>query len=106
MFIFSCPDAPKLPSVSVSTSGEIIEGSSVNVTCSSDANPAANYTWYKDSQTMIQGPGEKVHFPSISSKDSGIYQCTSENKYGRINSSSLIIDVQCEYKIFEYEAYG
>ncbi|CAK6982814.1 B-cell receptor CD22-like isoform X2, partial [Scomber scombrus] len=39
--------APKLPSVSVSPSGEIIEGSSVTLTCSSDANPAAKYTWYK-----------------------------------------------------------
>ncbi|XP_037620241.1 B-cell receptor CD22-like isoform X2 [Sebastes umbrosus] len=38
---------PKLPSVSVSPSGEIVEGSSVTLTCSSDANPAARYTWYK-----------------------------------------------------------
>uniref|UniRef100_A0A671TFX3 Ig-like domain-containing protein n=1 Tax=Sparus aurata TaxID=8175 RepID=A0A671TFX3_SPAAU len=91
--------APKLPSVSVSPSGEIIEGSSVNVTCSSDANPAANYSWFKENQTLIQGPGEKVHFPSISSKDSGIYHCKSENKYGLINSSSLIIDVQYAPKL-------
>nr|XP_033472412.1 B-cell receptor CD22-like [Epinephelus lanceolatus] len=39
--------APKLPSVSVSPSAEIVEGSSVTLTCSSDANPAATYTWYK-----------------------------------------------------------
>ncbi|XP_036953018.1 B-cell receptor CD22-like isoform X2 [Acanthopagrus latus] len=90
---------PKLPSVSVSPSGEIMEGSSVNLTCSSDANPAANYTWYKENQTLIQGPGEKVHFFSISSKDSGIYHCMSENKYGLINSSSLVIDVQYAPKL-------
>ena len=82
-----------------------MEGSSVNLTCSSDANPAANYTWYKENQTLIQGPGEKVHFFSITSKDSGIYHCMSENKYGLINSSSLVIDVQCEYRTFSYEAY-
>ena len=46
MFI-SPPDAPKLPSVSVSPSAEIVEGSSVTLTGSSDANPAATCTWYK-----------------------------------------------------------
>ncbi|KAJ4944320.1 hypothetical protein JOQ06_012864, partial [Pogonophryne albipinna] len=41
-------NAPKLPSLSVSPSAEREEGSSVTLTCSSDANPAANYTWYKE----------------------------------------------------------
>ena len=47
-------DPPKLPSVSVSLSGEIVEGSSVTLTCSSDANPAAKYTWYKDGRQYLQ----------------------------------------------------
>uniref|UniRef100_A0A671TEA0 Ig-like domain-containing protein n=1 Tax=Sparus aurata TaxID=8175 RepID=A0A671TEA0_SPAAU len=98
--------APKLPSVSVSPSGEIMEGSSVTLTCSSDANPAANYTWYKENQTLIQTPGVKLHFPSISSEDRRIYHCKSENQNGQIYSSSLFIDLQCEYKTFTYEAYG
>ncbi|KAJ8001574.1 hypothetical protein DPEC_G00170890 [Dallia pectoralis] len=39
---------PRNTSVSVSPSGEIVEGSSVTLTCSSDANPPVyNYTWYK-----------------------------------------------------------
>ncbi|TDH15661.1 hypothetical protein EPR50_G00011620, partial [Perca flavescens] len=86
--------APKLPSVSVSPSAEIVEGSSVNLTCSSDANPAANYTWYKENQTLLQGPGGNYYFTSISSKDSGNYHCKAENQHGLINSSSLSIDVQ------------
>ncbi|XP_067441976.1 sialoadhesin-like [Thunnus thynnus] len=93
--------AQKLPPVSVSPSGEIVEGSSVNLTCSSDANPAANYTWYKENQTVTQGQQGSYHFTSISSEDSGIYHCKSENQYGQINSSSLIIDVQCKYKTLE-----
>ena len=96
---FCCPtDGPKLPSVSVSPSGEIVEGSSVTLTCSSDANPAADYTWYKENQTLYQGPEGSYHFISISSEDRGIYYCKSENQYGQINSSSLLIDVQCKYK--------
>ncbi|XP_038559925.1 B-cell receptor CD22-like [Micropterus salmoides] len=91
--------APKLPSVSVSPSAEIVEGSSVTLTCSSDANPAAKYTWYKENQTLIQRPGDIYHFTSISSKDSGIYHCKSENEYGQINSTSVSIDVQYAPKL-------
>ncbi|XP_062282322.1 myelin-associated glycoprotein-like [Scomber scombrus] len=85
--------APKLPSVSVSPSAEIVEGSSVTLSCSSDANPAASYTWYKENQKLPSGPGGKYNLFSVSSKDSGIYYCKSENQYGQINSTSLFIDV-------------
>ncbi|XP_067441981.1 B-cell receptor CD22-like [Thunnus thynnus] len=91
--------APKLPSVSVSPSGEIVEGSSVTLICSSDANPAANYTWYKENQTLSQEPGGGYHFTSISSEERGIYYCKSENQYGQFNSSSLFIDVQYAPKL-------
>ncbi|CAK6983610.1 B-cell receptor CD22-like, partial [Scomber scombrus] len=101
--------APKLPSVSVSPSAEIVEGSSVTLTCSSDANPAANYTcdanpaanytWYKNNQTLLQRSEGHFHFTSISSEDRGIYYCNSENKYGQINSSFLVIDVQYAPKL-------
>ncbi|XP_073331505.1 B-cell receptor CD22-like [Pagrus major] len=92
-------NAPKLPSVSVSPSAEIVEGSSVTLTCSSDANPAAKYTWYKENQTLIQGPEGSYHFSSISSEDRGIYYCKSENQCGESNSSSLIIDVNYAPKL-------
>ncbi|CAB1438697.1 unnamed protein product [Pleuronectes platessa] len=71
-----------------------MEGSSVTLTCSSDANPAANYTWYKENRTLLQGPEGVYHLSSISSGDSGVYSCKSENQYGRINSTSLHLDVQ------------
>ncbi|KAI9529207.1 hypothetical protein NQZ68_013514 [Dissostichus eleginoides] len=91
--------APKLSSVSVSPSAEIEEGSSVTLTCSSDANPAANYTWYKENQTVFQGTEGSYNFTSISSEDRGIYYCKSENQYGEINSTSLFIDVQYAPKL-------
>ncbi|XP_013770499.1 uncharacterized protein LOC102209324 isoform X1 [Pundamilia nyererei] len=47
--------APMLPSVSVSPSGEIVEGGSV--TYSSDANPTANYTWYKEDEDSEKASG-------------------------------------------------
>ncbi|XP_073331690.1 B-cell receptor CD22-like [Pagrus major] len=85
--------APKLPSVSVSPSAEIVEGSSVTLTCSSDANPAANYTWYKENYKLLQSPEGSYYFTSISSEDGGNYSCKAQNQYGQ-NSSSLFIDVQ------------
>ncbi|KAI9529205.1 hypothetical protein NQZ68_013512 [Dissostichus eleginoides] len=91
--------APKLPSVSVSPSAEIEEGSSVTLTCSSDANPAANYTWYKENQTVFQGTEGSYNFTSISSEDRGIYYCKSENQYGEIMSSPLSVDVQYAPKL-------
>ncbi|XP_076585102.1 B-cell receptor CD22-like [Chaetodon auriga] len=84
--------APKLPSVSVSPSGEIVEGSSVTLNCNSDANPAANYTWYKENQTLTS---QGIYgFTSVSIEDSGMYHCKSENKYGKTTSTSVRVDVQ------------
>ncbi|XP_072240030.1 B-cell receptor CD22-like [Leuresthes tenuis] len=96
--MFSPADAPKLPSVSVRPS-EVEEGSSVTLTCSSDANPAAQYTWYKEDRTPLHGAGGTYNFPSISSEDEGIYYCECENQFGRINSSSLSLNVQYAPKL-------
>ncbi|KAK2817453.1 hypothetical protein Q5P01_025644 [Channa striata] len=90
---------PKVPSVSVSPSAEIVEGRSVTLTCSSNSKPAANYTWYKENEPMHQGLDGIYQFTSISSEDRGIYYCKSENKFGWINSSSLLINVLYSPKV-------
>ncbi|XP_040891997.1 B-cell receptor CD22-like [Toxotes jaculatrix] len=90
---------PQTSTLSVSPSGEIVEGSSVTLTCSSDANPAADYTWYKENQTLLQGPEDIYNFSSIRSEDRGFYQCKSENQYGQISSEPLFLDVQYAPKL-------
>ncbi|XP_071032203.1 uncharacterized protein [Oncorhynchus clarkii lewisi] len=86
---------PKSTSVSVSPSGEIVEGSSVTLTCSSDANPPVDkYTWYKKNVTSPKASGQSYSITNIISEDSGEYYCETENKYGRLNSSSVSVDVQ------------
>uniref|UniRef100_A0A3B4H570 Ig-like domain-containing protein n=1 Tax=Pundamilia nyererei TaxID=303518 RepID=A0A3B4H570_9CICH len=79
--------APKLPSVSVSPSAEIVEGSSVTLTCSSDANPAEN-------KLLLHGPVGRYHLSSISSEHNGNYSCKAENLYGPAQSVTLYIDVE------------
>ncbi|XP_055792892.1 B-cell receptor CD22-like [Salvelinus fontinalis] len=87
--------APRNTSVSVSPSGEIVEGSSVTLTCSSDANPPVDkYTWYKKNVTSAKASGQSYSITNIISEDRGEYYCEAENKYGRLNSSSASVDVQ------------
>ncbi|XP_045061674.1 B-cell receptor CD22 [Coregonus clupeaformis] len=87
--------APKSTSVSVSLSGEIVEGSSVTLTCSSDANPPVNkYTWYMKNVTSPKASGQSYSITNISSEDRREYYCEAENKYGHLNSSSVFVDVQ------------
>ncbi|KAL7403457.1 hypothetical protein ABVT39_000818 [Epinephelus coioides] len=93
--------APKLPSVSVSPSAEIVEGSSVTLTCSSDANPAAKYTWYKEGGHLHDHPqrqNPQLVFGSIQSSDSGEYDCKAENELGR-RTSYYILDVKYAPKL-------
>ncbi|XP_033945304.1 sialic acid-binding Ig-like lectin 10 [Pseudochaenichthys georgianus] len=79
--------APKLPSVSVSPSAEIEEGSSVTLTCSSDANPAASYTWYKENEDSPKASGQIFTISDFRAEHSGSYSCGAQNKFGRSNST-------------------
>uniref|UniRef100_A0A3P9IHC3 Ig-like domain-containing protein n=1 Tax=Oryzias latipes TaxID=8090 RepID=A0A3P9IHC3_ORYLA len=97
-------DPPETSSVSVSPSAEVLEGSSVTLTCSSDANPAANYTWFKDNRTLLSE--DKVHFSSIRSEHSGNYSCKSENKHGQSSSTPLFLDVQYPPRIPSVSVFG
>uniref|UniRef100_A0A4W5RXR2 Ig-like domain-containing protein n=1 Tax=Hucho hucho TaxID=62062 RepID=A0A4W5RXR2_9TELE len=86
------PDAPKNTSVSFSPSGEIVEGSSVTLTCSSDANPPVDkYTWYKKNVTSPKASGQSYSITNISSEDSGEYYCEALNEVGEQNSTSQLI---------------
>nr|XP_046192925.1 sialoadhesin-like [Oncorhynchus gorbuscha] len=75
---------PKNTSVSVSPSGEIVEGSSVTLTCSSDANPPVDkYTWYKKNVTSPKASGQSYSIHKVSSEDREGYYCEALNIIGR-----------------------
>ncbi|XP_071360048.1 sialoadhesin-like isoform X2 [Trachinotus anak] len=89
---------PKLLSVSVSPSGEIVEGSSVNLTCSSDANPAANYTWYKENEDSPKASGQIFTITELRPGHSGNYYCEAQNTRGRRNSTLNLTVVTAAWK--------
>ncbi|KAF5898368.1 B-cell receptor CD22-like, partial [Clarias magur] len=78
---------PKNVSVSISPSGEIVEDSSVTLTCSSDANPPVeNYTWFKVNESSAVGSGQ-----SYRALQSGQYYCQAQNKHGSDRSAAVSV---------------
>ncbi|KAL7845259.1 hypothetical protein AOLI_G00234510 [Acnodon oligacanthus] len=70
---------PTNVSVSISPSGETVEGSSFTLTCSGDANPPVKiYTWFKGSTPVAAGKTYSI--PNIRSEDCGEYTCQNPPK--------------------------
>ncbi|XP_036394435.1 sialoadhesin-like [Megalops cyprinoides] len=88
--------SPKNTSASVSASGSVMLGSSVTLTCSSNANPPVqSYTWYKVNGTEMQtvGSGQNLTFNETEPSDSGQYYCEAQNDHGMENSTTVSLDV-------------
>ncbi|XP_066511157.1 junctional adhesion molecule A-like [Hoplias malabaricus] len=78
---------PKNISVSYSSCGEIVEDSSVTLTCSSDAYPPVeNYTWFKEGGVSPVGSGH-----SYSPLLSGFYYCEARNEHGAQRSAPVSV---------------
>ncbi|XP_036421945.1 B-cell receptor CD22-like isoform X2 [Colossoma macropomum] len=71
--------------VSSRPSSEILEGASVTLTCSSEANPPVeNYTWFKRSGTkdLQIGYGQNYSIRNVSVEDRYKYKCRASNQHG------------------------
>ncbi|KAF4118224.1 sialoadhesin-like [Onychostoma macrolepis] len=83
---------PKSVSVSISASGEIVEGDSVTLSCSSDSNPPALiFSWFKGGKSV--GSGRIYNISKISSDHSGEYKCISRNKHGEKDSDAVTLNI-------------
>uniref|UniRef100_A0A8C7RU24 Ig-like domain-containing protein n=1 Tax=Oncorhynchus mykiss TaxID=8022 RepID=A0A8C7RU24_ONCMY len=89
--------APRNVSVKVSPSHEVVEGSRLTLTCSNNANPAAEtYTWFQRTGTLTSlrlGMGKEHTFHEIDSDDSGLYFCMAQNAVGSQNSTEQEVKV-------------
>ncbi|XP_076875680.1 B-cell receptor CD22-like [Brachyhypopomus gauderio] len=77
-------------------SGERVEGDSVTLTCSSDANPPVlTYSWFRQraAADTLLGTGQNYSITTISSQHSGLYYCTAHNLLGQHNSTTVLLDV-------------
>uniref|UniRef100_A0A3B3T7K4 B-cell receptor CD22 n=1 Tax=Paramormyrops kingsleyae TaxID=1676925 RepID=A0A3B3T7K4_9TELE len=89
--------APKNISVIAFPSVNLKERDSVTLTCGAKANPEVErYTWFKkNGEKIIElGTGNNYTITNITSKDSGPYYCSGENRHGTINSTYLSVNVQ------------
>ncbi|KAI5089000.1 B-cell receptor CD22-like, partial [Silurus meridionalis] len=76
-------------------SGETLEGGSVTLSCSSDANPPVEtYYWFKRETPDIQLTTDQIYsISNLDSHHSGLYYCTAQNQLGRHDSTPVHLDV-------------
>ncbi|KAA0721822.1 Sialoadhesin Sialic acid-binding [Triplophysa tibetana] len=78
----------------ISSSGVIVEGDSVNLTCSSASNPPVHiYSWFKENQTPSVGSGQTFSITNINSSLSGWFYCEAQNKHGSQRSAAVSLTV-------------
>ncbi|XP_056603637.1 myelin-associated glycoprotein-like isoform X2 [Triplophysa dalaica] len=87
--------APKNTSVSVFPSDSVLEGTSVTLTCRSDANPAVlNYTWFRENRGRLEQlqTGQNLTF-NVTDRTHTYYYCRAGNQHGTQNTS-VLLDIQ------------
>ncbi|XP_057187781.1 B-cell receptor CD22 [Triplophysa rosa] len=86
---------PRNVSASISSSGVIVEGDSVTLTCSSESNPPVHiYSWFKENQTSSVGSGQTFSITNINSRLSGGFYCVAQNKHGSQRSAAVSLTVK------------
>jgi len=85
--------------VSVDPSGPVQDGSSVTLTCTSIANPAAvNFTWFRaaGSEEKVMGSERDLTF-NVTKLSEDQYYCEALNVHGPGTSERVSFDVTCEF---------
>ncbi|XP_073762652.1 Fc receptor-like protein 5 isoform X1 [Danio rerio] len=82
---------PRNVSVFLNGSAVIVSGDSVTLSCSSDSNPPAEISFYKDETSV--GSGEIYRITNIKSEASGNYSCSAKNKHGSQKSAAVTVNV-------------
>ncbi|GAA6098044.1 sialoadhesin-like isoform X4 [Tachysurus ichikawai] len=88
--------SPKNTTAVVLSSGDTVEGDSVTLSCSSDANPPVlTYSWFKQGSAAdtLLITGQNYSISEISSQHRGLYYCTAHNQLGHHNSTPTHLDV-------------
>ncbi len=89
--VFPDLDVPKLSDSSMA----IKEGSSLSVSCSAVASPAADFQWIFNSSIVVSS-SNLLAIASVTRFSKGEYSCTATNPAGMTTSEILFLTVQCE----------
>ncbi|XP_064304846.1 sialoadhesin [Phalacrocorax carbo] len=81
--------------VTVEPSPEVPEGTTATMTCSAIpwVGEEANYTWYKNSRWLQEGPTGSLVLTHVSSADTGSYRCRASGTRGSAASAPLSLSV-------------
>uniref|UniRef100_A0A8C3GP57 Sialic acid binding Ig like lectin 1 n=1 Tax=Cairina moschata TaxID=8855 RepID=A0A8C3GP57_CAIMO len=84
--------------VTVEPSPEVPEGATATMNCSAVpwVGDEANYTWYKNSRWLREGPASALVLGPVSSADAGFYHCRASGVRGSAASAPLSLTVLCE----------
>ncbi|NXT86780.1 SN protein, partial [Anhinga rufa] len=84
--------------VTVEPSPEVPEGTTATMTCSAIpwVGEEANYTWFKNSRWLQEGPTGSLVLTHVSSADTGSYRCRASGTRGSAASAPLSLSVLCE----------
>ncbi|KAM7420326.1 hypothetical protein PAMA_014849 [Pampus argenteus] len=88
--------APQSTSIAVYPVGEVSEGGSVTLTCSSEAAPPVeSFAWFKDmeSGSIPDSFRPQLHLPRLKYTDRGEYFCVARNSLGTDRSKPLLLNV-------------
>ncbi|KAJ8332958.1 hypothetical protein SKAU_G00418540 [Synaphobranchus kaupii] len=89
-------DIQKTSNTSLTIRVLLLEGSSVTLTCSSNANPPVqHYTWYKVNGREMNtvGTGQNLTFTVTESSGSEQYYCEAQNQHGKENSTTVQLEI-------------
>ncbi|XP_014822211.1 PREDICTED: sialoadhesin [Calidris pugnax] len=81
--------------IRVDPSPEVPEGTTATLTCSAIpwVGEEANYTWYKNSRWLQEGPASSLVLTRVSSTDTGSYRCRASGTRGSSASATLSFSV-------------
>lgn len=88
-------DAPKETKL-IANSMPVKEAENLEMSCSSKAHPKANYTWFKNEDSLPQA-GEIFTLNAMTPEDGGMFYCQARNEHGSEKSQGINITVICKY---------
>ena len=73
----------------------VVEGTTVNISCSSDSQPVADIKWINASNAIITN-SKFLAFNPVSRNNAGSYYCNATNVAGTLQSEATLLVVYCK----------